>query len=194
MNLKGYQFLEKIASQIGQMVSIRYLILPNRPLVSNALLELLESWGLDLTSDQIGVVPLALSLPPEKTLSLTSIRRLGTTSTREVRELADQLITNEVLELVGTSHFRLSDQIRTAVTPEVNPDLARMLSEMTGEMSRAEIMAQHGFKDEKPFRENYQQYGINQGLIEMTRPASDWVMVAKRSNCIEPVMKNSPMI
>lgn len=194
MNLKGYQFLENIASQIGQMVSIRYLILPNRPLVSNALLELLESWGLDLTSDQIGVVPLALSLPPEEKLSLTSISSLGTTSTREARELADQLITNEVLELVGTSHFRLSDQIRTAVTPEVNPDLARMLSEMTGEMSRAEIMAQHGLKDEKLFRENYQQYGINQSLIEMTLPASDWVMAATRLNCVELVMTNSPMI
>lgn len=154
----------------GQIVSIRYLTLPNRPLASNALLEILESWGLDLTSDQIDVVALALSLPSEETVSLTSIRSLGTTSTREARELADQLIANEVLELVGTSHFRLSEQIRTAVTPEVTPELARMLSVMTGEMSRAEIMAQLGLKDEKHFRENYQQYGINQGLIEMTRP------------------------
>lgn len=105
-----------------------------------------------------------MTLQPEETLSLTSIRSLGTTGTREARELADQLIANEVLELVGTSHFRLSEQIRTAVTPEVTPELARMLSVMTGEVSRAEIMAQLGLKDEKHFSENYQQYGTNQGL------------------------------
>lgn len=98
---------------------------------------LLESLGLDLTSDQIGVVALALSLPPEETVSLTSFRGLGTTITREARELADQLIANEVLELVGTSHFRLSVWNRTGISPEVIPDLARMLSVMTGEMSRA---------------------------------------------------------
>lgn len=135
---------------------------------------LLESLALDLTSDQIGVLALALLLPPEEALSLTSIRSLGTTGTREARELAEQLIANEVLELAGTSHFRLSEQIRTAATPEdtpeVTPELARMLSVMTGEMSRAEIMAQLGLKDEKHFREKYQQYGINQGLIEMTLP------------------------
>jgi ATP-dependent DNA helicase RecG len=45
-----------------------------------------------------------------------------------------------------------------------------MLSAMTGEMSRAEIMAELGLRDEKHFRENYQQYGINQGLIGMTLP------------------------
>lgn len=146
------------------------LILPNSPLISNNLLERLESLGLDLTSDQIVVVALALSLPADQTLSLTSIRSLGTTSTREARELADQLIANQVLELVGTSHFRLSDQIRMGVTPDVTPELAQMLRVMTGEMSRAEIMAVLGLRDEKHFRENYQQYGINEGLIEMTLP------------------------
>jgi len=84
----------------------------------------------------------------------------------------------QVLELVGTSHFRLSDRIRAGLTPEVTPEgtpevtpeLARMLSAMTGEMSRAEIMAELGLRDEKHFSENYQQYGINQGLIGMTLP------------------------
>lgn len=56
------------------------------------------------------------------------------------------------------------------VAPEVTPERARMLSVMTGEMSRAEIMAALGLIDEKHFRENYQQYGINEGLIEMTLP------------------------
>lgn len=51
------------------------LILPNSPLISTNLLERLVSLALDLTSDQIGVVALALSLPADETLSLTSIRR-----------------------------------------------------------------------------------------------------------------------
>jgi ATP-dependent DNA helicase RecG len=37
-------------------------------------------------------------------------------------------------------------------------------------MSRAEIMAQLGLKNEKHFCESYQQAAIAAGLIEMTRP------------------------
>jgi len=37
-------------------------------------------------------------------------------------------------------------------------------------MSRAEIMSQLALRDEKHFREVYQQTGIAQGVIEMTIP------------------------
>lgn len=56
------------------------------------------------------------------------------------------------------------------VTPEVTPEVARMLRVLTGDMSRAEIMAALGLTDEKHFREHYQQAAIAQGLIEMTLP------------------------
>jgi len=39
-----------------------------------------------------------------------------------------------------------------------------------GEMSRGEIMDGLGLKDEKHFREHYQQTGISLGVIEMTIP------------------------
>jgi ATP-dependent DNA helicase RecG len=45
-----------------------------------------------------------------------------------------------------------------------------MLLAMTGDMTRGEIMRKLGLKDEKHFRENYQQVTVKLGLIEMTIP------------------------
>ncbi|MCD4698870.1 MAG: hypothetical protein K8S16_21775 [Bacteroidales bacterium] len=56
------------------------------------------------------------------------------------------------------------------VTPEVTPEVIKMLRIIEGEMMRSEIMAKLGLKDEKHFREYYQQVCIELGLIEMTIP------------------------
>ena len=56
------------------------------------------------------------------------------------------------------------------VTPEVTPEVARLLAALTREMSRTEIMAALGLKDEKHFRERYQQAAVKLGLVEMTIP------------------------
>jgi len=48
--------------------------------------------------------------------------------------------------------------------------VARLLAVLRGEMSREQIMAQLGLKDEKHFRVQYQQAAIAAGLIEMTLP------------------------
>ena len=56
------------------------------------------------------------------------------------------------------------------VTPEVTPEVLGMLAVIQGDMSRAEIMAALGLKDEKHFREHYQQAGIASGVIAMTLP------------------------
>jgi Fic family protein len=56
------------------------------------------------------------------------------------------------------------------VAPEVTPEVKKMLSVMDREMTRKEIQAKLGLKDEKNFREKYQQAAINLGLIEMTIP------------------------
>ena len=61
-------------------------------------------------------------------------------------------------------------QASPEVTPEVTPEVRRMLSVLAGEMSRAEIMTALGLKDEKHFREHYQQMAIVAGLMEMTIP------------------------
>ncbi|MCI5140568.1 MAG: hypothetical protein D3909_02335 [Candidatus Electrothrix sp. ATG1] len=52
----------------------------------------------------------------------------------------------------------------------VTSEVARMVNILKGEMKRAEIMEILGLKDEKHFREKYQQAGIAAGVIEMTIP------------------------
>jgi predicted HTH transcriptional regulator len=62
------------------------------------------------------------------------------------------------------------EAVAPEVTPEVTPEVARLLAVLTGEMSREEIMAALGLRDEKHFRQHYQQAAVAAGLIEMTRP------------------------
>ena len=57
-----------------------------------------------------------------------------------------------------------------AVTPEVTPEVKRLISVIEGEMTRKELQRKLGLKDEKYFRESYQQAGVAAGLIEMTIP------------------------
>ena len=55
-------------------------------------------------------------------------------------------------------------------TPEVTPEVRRMLGLLICEMARTEIMVQLGLRDEKHFREHYQQVAMAAGLIERTLP------------------------
>ena len=61
-------------------------------------------------------------------------------------------------------------QSREQATGQVTPEVARLLRILNGEMSRSELMDILALKDEKHFREAYQQAGIALGLIEMTIP------------------------
>ncbi|MBI5444878.1 MAG: DUF4062 domain-containing protein [Deltaproteobacteria bacterium] len=61
-------------------------------------------------------------------------------------------------------------EVTGEATPEVTPEVGQMLAVLTGEMSRTEIMTALGLKDEKHFREHYQQAAVALGLIEMTIP------------------------
>jgi len=45
-----------------------------------------------------------------------------------------------------------------------------MISAMESEMARGEIQKKLGLRNEKHFRENYQQAGIKFGVVEMTLP------------------------
>lgn len=57
-----------------------------------------------------------------------------------------------------------------ADTPEVKPELLRMLQALTQTMSRSDLMAKMGLKDEKHFRLTYIQPGLAAGVIERTIP------------------------
>ena len=66
--------------------------------------------------------------------------------------------------------FLVNMEAVAEVTPEVTPEMLRLLGVFEGEMGRVDLMAALGLQDEKHFREHYQQIAIQQGLIEMTIP------------------------
>jgi len=76
-------------------------------------------------------------------------------------------VTPQVSDLVGDP---VTGQATPEVTPEVTPEILRLLAALNGEMSRIELMAALGLKDEKHFREHYQQTAVALGLIAMTIP------------------------
>ena len=68
---------------------------------------------------------------------------------------------------VGTQSI---DPVTPPVTPEVTPEVMRLMQVLQGAMSRQELMQALGLKDEKHFRQHYQQAATALGLIEMTLP------------------------
>ena len=53
---------------------------------------------------------------------------------------------------------------------QVTPEVARLLGVLQETMSRHELMQALGLKDEKHFRQQYQQAAVAQGWVEMTIP------------------------
>lgn len=61
------------------------------------------------------------------------------------------------------------DAIMTT-TPQVTPQVMRLLAVMRGEMSREAIQGALGLQDRKSFRERYLKPALAAGLVEMTLP------------------------
>jgi ATP-dependent DNA helicase RecG len=55
-------------------------------------------------------------------------------------------------------------------TPQVTPQVAKVLELITGELSRGKLMAGLGLTDRKHFRVDYLQPAIEEGVIEMSLP------------------------
>ncbi|MBN1930532.1 MAG: hypothetical protein JW786_02855 [Desulfobacterales bacterium] len=94
---------------------------------------------------------------------------------REAEELGLPALQIEEIGMRMRMTVFLSEQIMIQdnadrLTPEVTPEVMGMLFVMADEMTRGEIMKKLGLKDEKHFRENYQQVAVKLGLIEMTIP------------------------
>jgi ATP-dependent DNA helicase RecG len=92
-----------------------------------------------------------------------------------------QLIEGDIFRMIiSVPEFRakadLTDEahdtpeVTTEVAPEVTTEVMNMLKVLKRDMTRNEIMAALGLKNEKHFRQHYQQAGIAAGLIEMTIP------------------------
>ena len=67
-------------------------------------------------------------------------------------------------------YLRLTEQVTEQVAPEVTPEVEKLIRLIQGEMSRLELQVLLGLKDEKHFREYYQQKSLKLGILEMTIP------------------------
>ena len=65
--------------------------------------------------------------------------------------LAPEQTDVQAREQVGAKLGSGRDQVTPEATPEVTPEVRRMLTAITGKMSRGEIMARLGLKDESSF-------------------------------------------
>ena len=64
----------------------------------------------------------------------------------------------------------VTEQVTEQVAPEVTPEVEKLIRLIQGEMSRLELQVLLGLKDEKHFREYYQQKSLKLGILEMTIP------------------------
>lgn len=87
-------------------------------------------------------------------------------------ELQDHRSGNEFRAVVARAQAGAQsiDPVTPPVTPEVAPEVTRLVQALEGAMSRQELMQALGLKDEKHFRQHYQQAATTLGLIEMTIP------------------------
>lgn len=72
--------------------------------------------------------------------------------------------------MLGVIHDAIKGLFTPEDTPDVTPEVRRMLLVMDGEMTRKQIQEKLGLRDEKHFRESYQQPAVASGFIEMTLP------------------------
>ena len=86
--------------------------------------------------------------------------------TEESRQTAVQIAKSVTPQVIP----EVTPEVIPEVTPEVTPEVLRMLALLQGEMTRQELMQQLGLRDEKHFRQRYQQAAITLGAIEMTLP------------------------
>lgn len=109
------------------------------------------------------------------------IEQWGTGTLRIIAACRPQGITVEFEQKAGIFIVRLkkaetqeggetTPEVAPEVAPEVTPEVMAMLAVMKGEVSRMVIQKTLGLKDEKHFREKYQQAAVALGLIEMTIP------------------------
>ncbi|KZK74370.1 MAG: transcriptional regulator [Pelodictyon luteolum] len=163
------------------------IVLLKQPLITEKQRTFLQTIGVSLNADEADV----FAFVAEKgSVDLTDIRALTNATTAKAKALAESLVKKLMLVAISENAFELAPsmkmhyghdgmnvpgvqttpEVAPEAAPEVSPEVRRMLSVLIGERSRAELMAALSLKDEKHFREYYQQAAISVGLIEMTIP------------------------
>lgn len=147
------------------------LELLNKPLVSDAMARFRDTLGANLTREQADALALALSLPPDRSLTLSDIRGLTAGTTSQAKNTADHLVRQRLLKEINPTHFQLEEQIRQRFAdaseatlagaasqpgsqpdsrPESQPELLelRVLKVLAGaEASKSKISTQLGQKE-----------------------------------------------
>jgi predicted HTH transcriptional regulator len=87
---------------------------------------------------------------------------------------------NRILQVYDKSIFRLSENFLEvafpfskeylSLTPQVTPQVRRLLESLSEEMTRTQIQDSLGLKDKKNFQDKYLSPALVEGLIEMTVP------------------------
>lgn len=101
------------------------------------------------------------------------IERMGTGTRDMIRRCTEAGLAEPEFAVTDGFVIRVKRTVRLGpgrTTPEVTPEVTRLVAVLQGEMSRAELMAALELRDEKHFRERYLQVGLEAGAIEMTRP------------------------
>lgn len=165
------------------------LVLINKPLVSEAMQRFRQAMGVNLNREQADVLALALGCPAGGRISLTDIRGLGVSTTQQAKQIADFLVRQQLLQPVGDTLFEAREVLRQRfalateqvtpqvtphvapqVSPQVTPQVLALLSKVSGEMTRQEMMDLAGLKDRKHFGDAYLQPSLDAGFLEMTIP------------------------
>ena len=157
------------------------LVLVRQPLVTEAMKRFRQTIGVNLTREQADVLALALGRSDGGRISLTDIRGLGVSTTRQAKQIGDFLVQQQLLQPLGETLFELPDALRQrfdqaagevtgVVTGEVTGEVRRLLSVMVGEMRRTEIQVALGLKHEDHFRDAYLLPALAARFIEMTVP------------------------
>lgn len=110
----------------------------------------------------------------EHAAQIRPYRGLGSGIPRALREwprieLIDDVAGNQFSALAWRPEAEWAP-VTGEVTPEVTPEVARLLEAVRAEITRSEIQAALGLKDEKHFRDAYLKPALEAGLIEMTIP------------------------
>jgi len=98
------------------------------------------------------------------------IERLGTGTSDMITKSLEVGLAEP--QFIQDTEFRtiLFRPVNKHFTPEATPEVIHLVQVVDGEMSRKELQQKLGLKNEKYFRENYQQKAIKFGILKMTIP------------------------
>jgi len=171
------------------------LVLIKKPLVSEAIRRFSQTLDTNLTTEQADVLALALSLSVGQVLTLTAIRTLGSRTKQQAKAVADDLVSQQLLDSLGDTQFQAQETVRhrfgleaetqranevgTKSGPsrdqvgtklELSAEQRKVLAQMTDEHDIPTLMDWSGRSNRTKFREVVLAPLMEMELVAMTIP------------------------